>query len=154
MSLNRVAIVMLMQAALMLGPQSASAMTVDMFDAMAVEDQHDYLTLLVERAREVLIRQDRKDLAAKLDELFHRRRGQRQSQGEEQFENRLEVVRNYVTQQNATAPRVKILPGEVENALIGTFQRNGIPMSNRLFKALSQAWTAKPYWPRRPLTTF
>jgi hypothetical protein len=140
---------MLMLAAMMLGPQMASAMTVEMFDAMATEDQQDYLTLLVKKAREVLVQQDRKPLAAKLEKLFQTRRGQPQSPGKEQFEKNLATVRAYVAQQKW----IKILPGEVENALIGVFQKNGILMSGPLFKTLSHAWTAKPYWPKRPLRT-
>jgi hypothetical protein len=151
-ALNRVPIVMLIWAAVMLARQTASTMTVEMFDAMAVEDQHDYVALLVKQAREVLVQQDRKDLAAKLDDLFHTRRGH-QSSGELQFEEQLAISRDFFAQQNPKDLRFKPLPGEIESALIVTFQKNGIPMSGALFKALTQAWTAKPYWPKRPLRT-
>lgn len=150
-ALNRARSVLLILAVVTPGPRAASAMTVEMFDAMAIEDQHEYLTLLVRQARDVLTRQDQKDLAAKLDDLFQKRRGQRESQGEAQFERDLAIVRGFAAQQHAKNVNFKILPGEVENALIGTFQKNGIPMSGQVFKALSHAWTAKPYWPKRPL---
>jgi hypothetical protein len=151
-ALNRISIVMLIGSAITLGPQTASAMTVEMFDAMAVEDQQDYLEVLVDRAREVFIAQDRQELASKLEGLFHRSRGQNQSPGEAEFEKQLTIIRNYPPA-DIDGVRVKRIPGDVEGALIGSMQKNGILMTHALFKALVQAWTAKPYWPKRPLRT-
>ena len=152
-ALKRVLVITFVCAATMLHPHVAQAMTVEMFDAMAVEDQRDYLKLLVDRAHEVLIAQNRRDLAMKIEELFRTRRGERQSPGEAAFRRQLIIIRDYVSQQNVKNLRVQVLPGEVEAALIGSLQKNGIPMSHALFKALAQSWTAKPFWPQRPLRT-
>ena len=152
-SLNRVQSVVLILAAIMLGPKAASAMTVEMFDAMAAEDQHEYLTLLVKQAREVLARQDQREPAAKFEELFHTRRGQRQSPGEAEFEKQLTMLRDYRSNGDVNGVHAKTIPGDVEAALIGSIQKDGILMTHTLFKALSRAWTAKPYWPKRPLRT-
>lgn len=151
--LMKSATVAVLLGAAMLCPRTSSAMTIEMFDAMAVEDQRDYLKLLVNRAQEVLIAQDRQDLAAAIGEMFRTRRGERQSPGEAEFQKRLTIGRDYVVQEQVKAMNIKIVGGEVEGALIGTLQKNGIPMSHALFKALTQAWSAKPFWPKRPLRT-
>jgi uncharacterized protein YehS (DUF1456 family) len=126
-------------------------MTVEMYDAMAIEDQSDYLKSLVKRAHDVFVAEGQKDLAAKLDELFRTRRGEPQSTGEAQLEKQLAITRNIIAWEQAQGLRLKVLPGDVEHALLVVLQKNGIPMSHERFKALSQAWTAKPFWPKRPL---
>ena len=152
-ALKKVLVVAFVWAATVLSPHVAQAMTVEMFDAMAVEDQRDYLKLLVSRTREVLITQHRQDLVEKIDDVFRTRRGERESAGEAQFYKHLTINRNYVAEQHVKDLRVQILGGEVESALIWSLQKNGIPMSHTLFKALTQAWSAKPFWPKRPLRT-
>jgi hypothetical protein len=139
--------------AIVLSPHISVAMTVEMFDALALEDQRDYLELLVERSQDVLIQQDRRDLAEKVKDMFRKRRGDDESRGEAHFRKQLAASRDYVAREDVKALHIQILPGEVEGALIGTLQNNGVPMSNRLFKALSEAWKAKPFWPKRPLRT-
>src|SRR6185436_801170 len=151
--MQKSAAVVILSAAVMLCPQISPAMTVEMYDAMAIEDQDDYLKLLVKRAHDVFVEEGQQDLAAKLDELFHTRRGEPQSVGEAQFEKQLAITRDVIAWEDARGFRIKPLPGDVEAALITTFQKNGIPMSHARFKALSQAWMAKPFWPRRPLQT-
>ena len=149
--MTKAAILTLFCAATVLCPQIAQAMTVEMYDAMAVEDQRDYLKLLVNRAHGVFIAQDRRDLAAKLEEMFRTHRGEPQPPGEAQFVKYLAITRDHVAREDHTAFPLKSLAGEVEGALIGSLQKNGIPMSNTLFKALTLAWKAKPFWPKRPL---
>ncbi len=151
--MQKSAAVALLSAVAVLCPQISPAMTVEMYDAMAIEDQSDYLKLLVKRAHDVFVEEGQQDLAAKLDELFHTRRGEPQSLGEAQFEKQLAITRDFIAWEDVKGFRVKPLPGDVEAALITTFQKNGIPMSHARFKALSQAWTAKPFWPKRPLQT-
>ena len=141
----------LLSAVALLCPQASRAMTVEMYDAMAIADQGDYLKLLVTRAHDVFVEEDRQDLAAKLDELFHTRRGEPQAFGEAQFEKQLAITRDVIAWEDARGYRIKPLPGDVEAALVTTFQKNGIPMSHARWKALSQAWMAKPFWPKRPL---
>jgi hypothetical protein len=153
MSANRVQVVLLILGVTMLGPRAAPAMTVEMFDAMAIEDQQDYLELLVDRAREVFIAQRRQELAAKIEALFRRPRGQRHSPGAAEFEKQLTILRDYRSKEDVNGVRARTIPGDVEGALIGSIQKNGILMTHAVFKALSQAWTAKPYWPKRPLRT-
>jgi len=56
--------------AAMLSTSVAQAMEVRKFDEMAVEDQSDYITLLVEGAQKVLIDEGKSDPAAKIHKLF------------------------------------------------------------------------------------
>ena len=149
--MQKSAAVALLFAVAVLCPHASRAMTVEMYDAMAVEDQSDYVKLLVKRAHDVFVEEGQQDLAAKLDELFHKRRGEPQAVGEAQFEKQLGITRDVIAWEDARGYRIKPLPGDVEAALITTLQKNGIPMSHGRWKALSQAWTAKPFWPKRPL---
>ena len=151
--MQKSAAVALLSAVAVLCPQASPAMTVEMYDAMAIKDQSDYLKLLVQRAHDVFVEEGQRDLAAKLDELFHKRRGEPQSLGEAQFEKQLVITRAYFAREDVKALRVKPLPGDIEAMLVTAFQKNGIPMSHARFKALSQAWTAKPFWPKRRLQT-
>ena len=153
MRLTKFATVMWLSAATLVCPQTARAMTVEMYDAMAVEDQADYLKLLVQGARGVLIEEGRQDLAAQIEELFRRHHGESRSAGDVQLRGSLVTVRDYVNQADVKALRVKVVPGEVENALIGVLQKNAIPISYARFKALTKAWMEKPFWPKYPLRT-
>ena len=149
--MQKSAAVALLSAVAVLCPQASRAMAVEMYDAMAIEDQSDYVKLLVKRAHDVFVEEGQQDLAAKLDELFHKRRGEPQSLGEAQFEKQLAITRDFFAREDVKHLRITPLPGDVEATLITALQKNGIPMSHVRFKALSQAWTAKPFWPKRPL---
>ena len=52
-----------------LSPRISAAMEIQMFGAMAIEDQQDYLKYLVKAAQNVLIEQGREDSATKVNQL-------------------------------------------------------------------------------------
>jgi hypothetical protein len=112
--MQKSAAVALLFAVAVLCPHASRAMTVEMYDAMAVEDQSDYVKLLVKRAHDVFVEEGQQDLAAKLDELFHKRRGEPQAVGEAQFEKQLGITRDVIAWEDARGYRIKPLPGDVE----------------------------------------
>jgi len=100
-------------------------MAIQMFDAMAIEDQQDYLKYLVKAAQKVFIEQSREDLATKVNQLFHATRsGDRRSLGVAQFQENLDQHRAFIA----------------EDA--GKFMRR-----------LAGLVREKPFWPKRSLRT-
>ncbi len=146
-ALQKSAAVTLLSAATVLIPGLSSAMEIQMFDDLAVEDQRDYLNFLVKGSQQILIDEGQQDLAAQVKELFHKTRGERASSGETQFDKELAGVRAYLAKEKATY--LTFLPGQVEFALIQMLVRNGIQPSSAFSKALGQH--AKTFWPKRPL---
>jgi hypothetical protein len=105
-------------------------MEIRKFDEMAVEDQSDYITLLVEGAQKVLIDEGNDDLAAKIHKLFTEiPAGDTMSLGLEEFETNLAQARLADAERHAkdhNAPRL-----EVEHAMIVTLKRNDIILPKR-----------------------
>jgi hypothetical protein len=86
--------VMTLLSAIVLCPRILSAMDIQMFDQMAIEDQKDYVKFLVKDAQRILIEQDQREQAAKVQELFQEiLPGDHRSSGEAQFEETLAKAR-------------------------------------------------------------
>ena len=137
-------------SAAVLCPRAAQAMEIQMFDDMAIQDQRDYLTFLVKHAQKVFTEQGRPDLAAKVRQLFREERGDdHRSPGSDQFEKNLAIQRDFIVR--IATEKLPFTRPLVENALIMTFYRNGIPTSFAFSRGLVQALREKPYWPKLPL---
>jgi hypothetical protein len=109
---------------------------------MATQDQGDYLTFLVSSAERVLIDQGRRDLAAKVHQLFHETHpGDQLSLGEAQFkknlDNDLALIREH------PFPGLSV---QVESVLILTLNKNGIETSPKFFRALAQATSNRAFF--------
>jgi hypothetical protein len=103
--LKKFMLVMLLSATV-LCPRLSSAMEIQMFNDMANQDQRDYLKFLVKGAQKVLIEQGRRDLATKVDQLFHKiHPGDHQSLGEAKFEENLAFNRVFIAE-NPNGPCV------------------------------------------------
>src|SRR5881227_349415 len=80
-------------------PRISAAMEIQMFDAMAIEDQRDYLKYLVTSAQKVFIAQGREDLATKINQLFHpTKSGDHRSLGAAQFQENLDQHRAFIAE--------------------------------------------------------
>ncbi len=109
----------------MLFSNTTQAMEIRQFDKMAVEDQADYITLLVEGAQKVLIEEGKKDLAAKVHKLFTEiHPGDTISLGMEEFETNLAQARLFDAERHAKDHDARRL--EVKDAIIVTLKRNDI----------------------------
>ena len=120
------------------------AMTFQQFDHMAAQDRQDYLDFLVDASQRVLIDQGRKDVAAKVYQLFHEiHPGDHLSIGEAEFEGNLAHIRTLDAErhaQNHDAPRA-----QVEAALALTLNNKGIQVTPDFVKSFVQlANTFKP----------
>jgi len=97
---------------------------------MAIEDQSDYITLLVEGAQKVLIDEGKDDLFAKIHKLFTEiHPGDTMPLGMIAFEENLDQARLADAEKHAkdhNAPRL-----EVEHAMIVTLKRNDIILPKR-----------------------
>jgi Mlc titration factor MtfA (ptsG expression regulator) len=115
----------------------AQAMQIPQFDKMALQDQADYIHLLVDGAQKVLIEQRKDDLAAKVHKLFTEvPRGDSGSLGITEFERnldraRLADIRNL--EKDAHALRI-----EVEDAMAATLEANGIDLPASFFTVASK----------------
>ena len=148
--LKKSMVVMLLSGTIVLGPRLPPAMEVQMFDAMANQDQREYLKFLVERAQKVLIEQDRRDLATEVRELFHEiRHGDHRSLGEAQFEEHLAIARDFIAE--IAKKQLPFGRPSVESALIVTLNKNGIGTSPEFSRSLGQSVREKPFWPKLPL---
>ena len=140
-------VVVTLLSATVLYPRLAPAMEIQMFDDMATQDQRDYLKFLVKGAQKVLIEQGRRDLAAKVQQLFHEiHPGDHRSLGEAQFEASLGKMRAFIAE-NPNSP----LRFQFESVLIQTLYNNGIQPSREFQKRLAQVVREKPFWPKLPL---
>ena len=117
-------VAMLLSAAV-LCPRISAAMAIQMFDAMAIEDQQDYLKYLVKAAQKVFIEQSREDLATKVNQLFHATRsGDRRSLGAAQFQENLDQHRAFIAED-----------------------------AGKFMRPLAGLVREKPFWPKRSLRT-
>jgi hypothetical protein len=151
--LMKSAIVTLLSAAAVLCPRTSPAMTIEMFDDLAAEDQRDYVNFLVKGSQKILIEEGRQDLADKVEELFRKPRGARQSSGEAHFQKGLVRFREYLVQQAETIARLHVTSwiGQIEDVFVQTLVSNGIQPPHRFSKSLGQL--SKTFWPKRPLRT-
>jgi hypothetical protein len=125
----------LVSASLLTG-SAAQAMEIEKFDKMDGRDQSEYIVVLIEGAQQVLIKEGKKELAAKIHALFTTTLpGDQSPVGVVEFERnlaraRLADIRNL--QKDPRAPRL-----EVEDAMVVTLEKNGIPLPDTFFTVAS-----------------
>ena len=123
-------------SAVLLISAAAQAMEIQKFDRMAVQDQSEYIVVLIEGAQKVLIASGKKDLARKVHDLFTRTlSGDESPVGVVMFERnlaraRLADLRNL--EKNPHAPRL-----EVEDAMAVTLKKNGIELPTSFYTVAS-----------------
>ena len=145
-------VAMLLSAAV-LCPRISVAMEIQMYDAMATEDQQDYLKYLVKAAQKVFIEQGREDLATKVNQLFHATKsGDRRSLGAAQFQENLEQHRAFIAEDAGKFP-FSPLVGQVEDVLVVTLYKNHIDTPFKFMRRLAGLVREKPFWPKTPLRT-
>jgi hypothetical protein len=128
-------------------------MDIQMFDQMAIEDQKDYVKFLVKDAQRILIEQDQREQAAKVQELFQKiLPGDRRSSGEAQFEETLGKARVFNAEERPRQYPI-LPPMNVETVFVATLNKNGIPTTTQFSRRLAQVVREKPFWPKRPLRT-
>jgi hypothetical protein len=111
-------------SASLLAAGAAQAMQIQVFDRMAARDRQDYMNLLMETARRVLIEAGKQNDAAKAHQLFTEiHQGDALPIGEAEFEGNLAVARVVDALRDPKAPRP-----EVEEALAVTLKKNGIEL--------------------------
>jgi hypothetical protein len=124
-------------------PGSAQAMDIREFDRMADQDQAAYIGDLIVGAEKVLTDQGKPDLAAKVKRLFTTRyQGDADTIGMVEFERNLALLRvndARHAEKNPNDPRL-----EVEDAMFGTLERNGIELPDSFYSV------AKNFKPRHP----
>ena len=116
----------------MLFTSAAQAMEIRQFDKMSVQDQGDYVGLLVGGAEQVLKDEGRADLAAQVEHLFTTTDpGDAHTIGAVEFERNLAILREADAknaQKNPKDPRI-----EVEVAMAVTLKKNGIQLPDSFF---------------------
>jgi hypothetical protein len=128
--------IVLLVSVVMLFASVAQAMEIIQFDKMAVQDQADYITVLVDGAQRVLIVEGKNDLAAQIHKLFTEvHSGDRMTLGMIAFEENLDRARLFDAESHArdhNAQRV-----EVEDAMAATLKKNGIELPDSFFNVAS-----------------
>jgi hypothetical protein len=123
-------------SAAMLFTSAAQAMEIRQFDKMAVQDQGDYVGLLVGGAEQVLKDEGRADLAAQVEHLFTTTDpGDAHTIGMVEFELNLALLREADAKnavQHPNDPRV-----EVEDAMSVTLHKNHIELPDSFFTVAS-----------------
>jgi hypothetical protein len=151
--LKKSMVVTLISVATALCPRISSAMDIQMFDAMAVEDQQDYLKYLVKTAQKALVEQGHEDLALQVNQLFRATRsGDHKSLAATQFRELLDRHRAFLAE-NAGKFSFSSLAGQVEDVFVQTAWNNHITIPNYFSRRLREVVREKPFWPKRPLRT-
>jgi hypothetical protein len=126
----------LLASASLLIAGAAHAMEIEKFDKMAARDQSDYIVVLIEGAQQVLLKEGKKELAAKVHALFTTTLpGDQSPVGVVEFESNLARARSADVRrllQDSRATRLK-----VEDAMIVTIEKNGIPLPDTFFTVAS-----------------
>jgi hypothetical protein len=126
----------LLASAFLLLTGAAHAMEIEKFDKMAGEDQGDYIVVLIEGAQQVLIKEGKKELAAKIHALFTTTLpGDDAPIGSVEFESNLARARAADVRRLQKDPRATRL--EVEDAMAATIEKNGIPLPDTFFTVAS-----------------
>ena len=134
-------------------PRISAATEIQMFDAMAIEDQQDYLKYLVKAAQKVFIEQGREDLATKINQLFHTTKsGDHRSLGAVQFQENLDQHRAFIAEDAGKFPFSPTV-GQVEDVLVVTLYKNHIDTPFKFMRRLAGLVREKPFWPKTPLRT-
>ena len=132
---SNVAAALLMSTIVLMG-STAHAMEIEKFDKMAAKDQSDYIVVLVEGAQQVLIKEGKRDLAAKIHALFTTTLpGDESPIGVVEFESNLARARSADIRRLQKDPRATRL--EVEDAMAATLEKNGIPLPDAFFTVAS-----------------
>jgi hypothetical protein len=151
--LKKSMVVTLLSLATVLCPHLLSAMDIQMFDAMAVEDQRDYLKYLVKAAQKVLVEQGHEDLAVQVNQLFQATRsGDRKSLAATEFQEILDRHRTFFAETAGTLS-FSPLAGQVEDVFVQTVWNNHLHIPNYFSRRLREVVREKPFWPKRPLRT-
>ena len=125
----------LISTSLLMG-SAAQAMEIEKFDKMDGRDQSEYIVVLIEGAQQVLIKEGKKDLAAKVHALFTTTLpGDDAPIGAVEFESNLARARAADVRRLLKDPRAERL--EVEDAMIATIEKNGIPLPDTFFTVAS-----------------
>ena len=133
--LPKISAALLMLASLLLA-SVAHAMEIEKFDKMAGQDQSEYIVVLIEGAQQVLIKEGKKELAAKVHALFTTTLpGDDAPIGTVEFESNLARARLADVRRLQKDPRATRL--EVEDAMIATIEKNGIPLPDTFFTVAS-----------------
>lgn len=131
-------------AAFALFASASRAMEIRQFDRMSVQDQGDYITVLIDGAQQVLIDTGHRDLADKVDKLFTEvLPGDQISLGMAEFERNLARARVADLQRVIKDPNARRRL-EVEDAMAVTLQANGIELPDSFFTV------AKRFRPQHP----
>lgn len=126
----------LLASAFLLLAGVAQAMEIEKFDKMAAQDQSEYIVVLIEGAQQVLIREGKKELAAKIHALFTTTLpGDESPVGVVEFESNLARARLADVRRLQKDPRAPRL--EVEHAMAATLEKNGIPLPDTFFTVAS-----------------
>jgi hypothetical protein len=123
-------------SASLLTGSAAHAMEIEKFDKMDGRDQSEYIVVLIEGAQQVLINEGKKELAAKIHALFTTTLpGDDAPIGTVEFESNLARARAADIRRLQKDPRATRL--EVEDAMAGTLEKNGIPLPDAFFTVAS-----------------
>ena len=121
----RAPVIALILSAVPLLSGTARSMEIEKFDRMAVQDQSDYIVVLIEGAQKVLIDTGKKDLADKVHKLFVTiLPGDESPIGAVEFESNLARARAADLRNLEKDPHANRL--EVEDAMAVTLKKNGI----------------------------
>jgi hypothetical protein len=138
MSGLRVLAAMFLSASLLVA-SAAQAMEIRQYDKMASQDRNEYVAELIEGAQKVLIDEGKSDLAAQVNNLFTETpAGDDVPLGITEFRSNLDRARVADAERAAQDPNAHRL--EVEDAMLVTFKKNNIPMSQdfiRGFRAVT-----------------
>jgi hypothetical protein len=136
-------------SAAMFFTNAVQAMEITKFDKMAIDDQSDYINVLVDGAQKVLISEGRSDLAIQVHKLFSDvHSGDTMPLGMIAFEENLDHARLFDAQRAAKDPNARRL--EVEDAMAVTLKKNGIMLPQQFFTVASN-FTPK-HGPQNTLT--
>jgi hypothetical protein len=134
-ALTSVSAALLISTFLLMG-RAGQAMEIEKFDKMAAQDQSEYIVVLIEGAQQVLIKEGKKELAAKIHALFTTTLpGDDAPVGTVEFESNLARARLADVRRLQKDPRATRL--EVEDAMIATIEKNGIPLPDAFFAVAS-----------------
>jgi hypothetical protein len=130
-------------SAAMLLPGLAQAMEIQQFDKMALQDQGDYIRVLIDGAQNILINQGKRDDAAKVQKLFTEvPSGNKVALGLTELDRNLHLAR-VVDSQRAVKDR-NAWHLEVEDVMFVTLKANGIDLPGSFFTV------ARDFKPQHP----
>lgn len=113
-------------------------MEIQKYDKMADQDQSNYIASLVIGTQKVLADEGRRDLADQVDKLFSEiPAGDEITLGMTEFKTNLALARVADAERAAQDPSAHRL--EVEDAMLVTLKKNGIPLSQDFIRGFRAA---------------